>query len=158
MTRRNVPVLLCLITLAAALAIVGGAQSSQAPTGFGTALHNDPTAGQVTSNGFTDNATLAADMSVFMEEEDIAQGVGPTYNARACVDCHATVNVGGTSQVTELRVGHTDGAGNFVNPTISLDNSNGANTVPNRSLINDRAICDAAVERVPGTETINALR
>ncbi|HKF22837.1 MAG TPA: di-heme oxidoredictase family protein [Candidatus Angelobacter sp.] len=156
MTRRNVPVLLCLITLAAALAIVGGAQSSQAPTGFGTALHNDPTAGQVTSNGFTDNATLAADMGVFMEEEDIGQGVGPTYNARACVDCHATANVGGTSQVTELRVGHTDSSGNFVNPNIRLDNSNV--TVPGRSLVNDRAICDAAVEKVPGSESINALR
>jgi CxxC motif-containing protein (DUF1111 family) len=72
--------------------------------GFGSALNNNPTAAQVTSNGFTDNGTFAADMGVFMEEEDIGDGVGPTYNARACVDCHATVNVGGTSQVTELRV------------------------------------------------------
>src|SRR5262249_16833807 len=83
--------------------------------------------------------------------------LGPTYNARGCVDCHATVNVGGTSQITELRVGHNDANGNFVNPTISLDNSNGANTIPNRSLINDRAICEAVVEKVPGSENVIAL-
>jgi CxxC motif-containing protein (DUF1111 family) len=157
MTRRNIPLLLCVAALAAAFAVVGIAQSAtQAPTGFGTPLNNNPTAAQVTSNGFTDSTTFAADMTVFMEEEDIGVGVGPTYNARACVDCHATVNVGGTSQVTELRVGHTDSSGNFVNPNIPLDNS--TITVPNRSLVNDRAICDAVVEKVPGTETVNALR
>src|SRR5262245_10934397 len=157
MTRRNIPVLLCLIALASALAILGVAQgATEAPTGFGSAVNNNPTAAQVTSNGFTDNATFAADMGVFMEEEDIGDGLGPTYNARGCVDCHATVNVGGTSQISELRVGHTDGAGNFVNPSIPLDNSNV--TIPNRSLINDRAICEAAVSKVPGTETVNAIR
>src|SRR5437899_9545324 len=152
MTRRNIPVLLCLITLAAALVIVGVAQPIDAVTGFGSPVVNEATGADVSSNGFTDNNTFAADMNVFMEEEDIADGLGPTYNARSCVDCHGTVNVGGTSQVSELRVGHTDGAGNFVNPNITLDNSNA--TVPNRSLVNDRAICDAAVERVPGSENI----
>src|SRR5437899_3987001 len=156
MTRRNIPVLLCLVTLAAALVIVGVAQPVDAPSGFGSRVINEPTGADVTSNGFTDNNTFAADMGVFMEEEDIGDGLGPTYNARGCVDCHGTVNVGGTSQVSELRVGHTDGAGNFVNPSIPLDNSNV--TIPNRSLVNDRAICEAAVEKVPGTENINAIR
>jgi CxxC motif-containing protein (DUF1111 family) len=91
-----------------------------------------------------------------MEEEDIAVGLGPVYNARACVDCHAQPNIGGTSQVTELRVGHTDGAGNFVNPTITIND--GANSIPNRSLVNDRSICAQSAERVPGTETVIALR
>jgi CxxC motif-containing protein (DUF1111 family) len=110
------------------------------------------------SNGFTNdnNATFKADAAVFMEEDDIASGLGPVYNTRGCVDCHATPNVGGTSQVTELRVGHTDGAGNFVNPSITIND--GASTIPNRSLVNDRSICDIAQERVPGTETIHALR
>jgi CxxC motif-containing protein (DUF1111 family) len=130
--------------------------SDPAPAGFGTQVKNDPTGADVTGNGLTDPDTFAADMGVFMEEEDIGDGLGPTYNARGCVDCHGTVNVGGTSQVSELRVGHTDAAGNFVNPNITLDNSN--ITVPGRSLVNDRAICDAAVERVPGSENINAIR
>src|SRR5215471_17209711 len=157
MTRRNIPVLLCLIAMAAAFAIIGGAQqSTPASAGSTTSVINDPTGTQVSGNGLTDANTFAADMTVFMEEEDIGDGLGPTYNARGCVDCHATVNVGGTSQISELRVGHTDGAGNFVNPSITLDNSNV--TIPNRSLINDRAICDAAVSKVPGTENINAIR
>jgi CxxC motif-containing protein (DUF1111 family) len=58
--------------------------------------------------------------------------------------------------VTELRVGHNDANGNFVNPTITIND--GANSIPNRSLVNDRSICDNAQERVPGTETIHALR
>lgn len=155
MTRRNIPLLLWIAVLTVTFAVVGISQSgNEAPAGFGTPLNNNQAG--ATSNGFTDNTTFAADMAVFMEEEDIGQGIGPTFNARSCVDCHATVNVGGTSQITELRVGHTDSAGNFVNPSISLGNS--TNTIPNRSLVNDRAICDAVVERVPGTENVIALR
>jgi CxxC motif-containing protein (DUF1111 family) len=155
MTRRKLPLLLCILALAVAGAIVGIAQSAtQAPAAYATPLNNDQ-AGAV-SNGFTTNATFAADEAVFMEEEDIGDGLGPVYNARSCVDCHATPNVGGTSQVTELRVGHTDSFGNFVNPTITIND--GANSIPNRSLVNDRAICDNAQERVPGTETIATLR
>ncbi len=156
MTRRKLPFLLCLVALAAACTIVGIAQSAttQAPAAYATPLNNDQSG--AVSNGFTTNATFSADEAVFMEEDDIASGLGPVYNARGCVDCHATPNVGGTSQVSELRVGHTDSFGNFVNPTITIND--GANSIPNRSLVNDRAICPQAQERVPGTETINALR
>ncbi len=152
--RHTVPVL-CLAALAAAVTIVGVAQSSsEAPAALATPINNDQSG--AISNGLTDNATFSADEAVFMEEEDIAAGLGPIYNARSCVDCHATVNVGGTSQVSELRVGHNDRNGNFVNPTIMIND--GANSVPNRSLVNDRAICDAAAERAPGSETITAQR
>jgi CxxC motif-containing protein (DUF1111 family) len=155
MTRRKLPLLLCLAALAIAFAIVAIAQgATEAVAGYNTPLNNDQSG--AVSNGFTTNATFAADEGVFMEEEDIGDGLGPVYNARSCVDCHATPNVGGTSQVTELRVGHTDGSGNFVNPTITIND--GANSIPNRSLVNDRAICPQAQERVPGTETIQALR
>src|SRR5205814_7380579 len=41
-------------------------------------------------------------------------------------------------------------------PTITIND--GANSIPNRSLVNDRAICDPASERVPGSENVNALR
>src|ERR1043166_4505394 len=147
--RRKLPLLLCLAALAIAFAIVGIAQTAtQAVTGYNTPINNDQSG--AVSNGFTTNATFAADEETFMEEEDIGDGLGPVYNARSCVDCHAQPNVGGISQVTELRVGHTDAAGNFVNPTIPIND--GANTIPNRSLVNDRSICDAAAERVPGAE------
>jgi CxxC motif-containing protein (DUF1111 family) len=141
--------------VAGAFAIVGLAQSAtQAVTGFNTPINNDQSG--AVSNGFTTNTVFAADEGVFMEEEAIADGLGPVYNTRSCVDCHAQPNVGGTSQVTELRVGHNDASGNFVNPTISIND--GATSIPNRSLVNDRSICAEASERVPGTENIHALR
>src|SRR5215831_12404598 len=155
MTRRNIPVLLCLIALASALAIMGGAQAStEAPAAFATPVFNDQHG--AVSNGFTSNATFSGDEGNFMEADDIDQGLGPIYNARACSDCHATPHVGGTSQLAELRVGHDDAAGNFVNPSITIND--GANSVPNRSLVNQRAICDIAQERVPGAENIRTLR
>ena len=155
MKRRKLPLLLCLAALAGAFAIVGIAQSATpAVAGFNTPLNNDQSG--AVSNGFTTNAVFAADEAVFMEEEDIGDGLGPVYNTRSCVDCHVQPNVGGTSQVTELRVGHNDANGNFVNPTITIND--GATSIPNRSLVNDRSICAEAAERVPGTENIHALR
>ena len=143
--------------MAAASAIVGIAQSaSQAPAAFATPVNND-NSGAI-GNGLVNdnNATFRADEETFMEEEDIGDGLGPVYNARSCVDCHAQPNVGGTSQITELRVGHRNSAGTFINPTITIND--GANSIPNRSLVNDRSICAEAAERVPGSETIHALR
>src|SRR5258707_14756691 len=107
MTRRNIPVLLCLIALATAFAVVGAAQSAtEAPAAFATPLNNDG-AGAV-GNGFTDAATFQADTAKFLAVEDIPQGIGPIYNARSCGDCHATPNVAGTNQQAKLRVGHED--------------------------------------------------
>src|SRR5262249_38345446 len=79
---------------------------------------------------------------------------------------------GGISQITELRCGHQDANGNFVNPTIFIND--GANSIPNRSLVNDRAICPGIItdahgvqhnflqtniqERVPGSENIRTFR
>src|SRR5436305_1708674 len=152
---RKFPLLLCLNILAAACAILGIAQTATpAPAAFATPLNNDQSG--AISNGFTTNAVFSADEAIFMEEEDIGDGLGPVYNARSCVDCHAQPNVGGTSQVTELRVGHTDVNGNFVNPTITIND--GANSIPNRSLVNDRSICAQDSANVPGSETIHALR
>jgi CxxC motif-containing protein (DUF1111 family) len=158
MTRRKIPFMLCILALAAAGAIVGIAQSAtQAPAAYATPDFNDvDTRVSSVSNGFTTNAVFSADQDVFQEVDDITNGLGPVYNSRSCAECHNTPNVGGTSQVTELRVGHTDANGNFVNPTIPIND--GANSIPNRSLVNDRSICPQAAERVPGTETIAALR
>jgi CxxC motif-containing protein (DUF1111 family) len=155
MTRRKLPLLLCIAALAVACAIVGIAQTAtNAPAAFATPINNDQSG--AIGNGLTTNAVFAADEGVFMEEEDIGDGLGPIYNARGCVDCHAQPVVGGTSQVTELRVGHTDGAGNFVNPTLTINN--GATSIPNRSLANDRAICAQASVNIPGAENVRALR
>jgi CxxC motif-containing protein (DUF1111 family) len=63
---------------------------------------------------------------------------------------------GGPSQITEIRIGHRDDNGNFVNPTISIND--GANSIAGRSLVNDRATCVQAQEHVPEAENIRALR
>lgn len=153
--RRNIPLYLCFAVFAAAAIVVSVAQSSSdAPAAFSTPLNNNQSG--AVSNGMTDQTTFAADQAVFMEEEDIAAGLGPVYNARSCVDCHATTNVGGASQVTELRVGSRDSRGNFVNPSIQI--SDGGSSIPSRSLVNDRSICAEAQERVPAGMSIQALR
>ena len=70
---RKLPLVLCLVAMAAAFAVVGIAQSQsaqQAPAGYGTPLHNDQSG--AIGNGLVDdnNATFRADEAVFMEEED----------------------------------------------------------------------------------------
>src|SRR6266436_8980585 len=55
-----------------------------------------------------------------------------------------------------MRVGHRDAEGNFVNPTVLIND--GQNTIAGRSIVNDRAICPQAQEHVPVTETIRTLR
>jgi CxxC motif-containing protein (DUF1111 family) len=149
---------LALVGLIGSMSIVYSQSLTQAPTGFNTPTLNSNPGSQSVSNGLTEPAgdTFAHDQSVFEEEDGNDNGLGPVYNARGCVDCHQNPVTGGISQVTELRIGHTDAYGNFVNPTITIND--GANSIPNRSLINDRAICPQAQERVPGSETIHALR
>src|SRR6266545_7738103 len=41
----------------------------------------------------------------FEEVENIQDGLGPTYNAQSCRECHQNVVTGGASQVAELRSG-----------------------------------------------------
>jgi CxxC motif-containing protein (DUF1111 family) len=132
--------------------------SSQAPTGFSTPTLNENPGSQSVSNGFPEPSgdTFAADQAAFEEQDGVDNGLGPLYNAQACVSCHQNPVTGGISQVTELRVGHNDANGNFVNPTISIND--GLNTVPNRSLVNDRATCAQAQERTPGSENIRTFR
>jgi CxxC motif-containing protein (DUF1111 family) len=79
-----------------------------------------------------------------------------TFIATACADCHQNPVTGGPSQITEIRAGHTDANGNFVNPTIVIND--GLNTITGRSIVNDRAICPQAQEQLPATENIRALR
>jgi len=147
-----------LVLVSGGLISVRSDSAPPAPTGFTTpTLQNNP-GSQSVSNGIVEPSgdTFQLDQSVFEEEEGTDTGLGPVYNARSCVDCHQSPVSGGVSQVSELRVGHYDIHGNFVNPTITING--GLNTIANRSLINDRAVCPQASERVPLTEYVRALR
>jgi CxxC motif-containing protein (DUF1111 family) len=149
---------LALVCLLGTVTAVLSQSSSQAPTGFSTPTLNENSGSQSVSNGFPEPSgdTFANDQSHFEEQDGVDNGLGPLYNAQSCVSCHQNPVTGGISQVTELRVGHTDSNGNFVNPSISIND--GLNTVPNRSLVNDRATCAQAQERTPGSETIRTFR
>ena len=46
---------------------------------------------------------------IFEEVETVADGLGPTYNAQSCRECHQNVVTGGASQVAEFRSGRTEG-------------------------------------------------
>lgn len=115
------------------------------------------------TNGLIDGATHGMDAAVFSEVESAADGLGPLFNADSCAGCHQNPTVGGISQVTELRVGYVDSSGHFTNPNITI--GDGAVTIPNRSLVNDRAVCPSldypdkeVQERVPDRVNVRALR
>ena len=58
----------------------------EAPTGFDNK-----------SNGMVDDATHQADQAKFDEVEQIADGLGPLYNAQSCRECHQNPTSGGTA-------------------------------------------------------------
>ncbi len=157
--RRKVLLSVCLFGALTAMTIgfVGIAQQSatEAPAGFNTPSFNSSAS---ISNGIVEPTgdTFARDQNVYEENETVADGLGPVYNATSCVNCHQNPNSGAASQITELRVGHNDENGNFVNPTIFIND--GKNTIAGRSIVNDRAIGPQAQEHIPATETIRTLR
>jgi CxxC motif-containing protein (DUF1111 family) len=154
-------VLLCsclfaaLTALGTGLARVAAKSATEAPAGFNTPSFNGA---QSISNGIAEppGDTFARDQEVYEQNHSVQTGLGPVYNATACVSCHENPNSGGASQFTELRVGHNDENGNFVNPTIFIND--GQNTITGRSIVNDRAIGPEAQEHIPATENIRALR
>ena len=116
------------------LTVSGQSGATEAPAGFDNL-----------TNGFTSQAQFDADRDVFEERDDIAKGLGPVYNAQSCAECHQSPVTGAISQISELRAGHLDGSGNFVDG-------------PGGSLFNDRATNAQIQERVPGSETTVTLR
>ncbi len=166
-TQKVFPVV-CLSGLIAIALVVGLAQESsrepidskvtEAPAGFTTPTLSKNPGSKSVSNGIPEppHDTFAIDQANFEAREGNDSGLGPVYNATICVDCHQNPVTGGPSQITEIRAGHLDPNGNFVNPTIFINH--GKDTITGRSLINDRAICPQAEEHLPPTENIRALR
>jgi CxxC motif-containing protein (DUF1111 family) len=129
------------VTIAAAsylgsftLVVEGQGGATEAPAGFDNQ-----------TNGFLSPTDFAAAKATFEERDEIADGLGPVYNAQACSECHQDPVTGATSQISELRAGHRNASGNFVD-------------APGGSLINDRAINAAIQERVPGEEDVRTFR
>ena len=122
---------------------------SEAPTGF-----------DGRTNGFTpqgpDFDTLDEDnveplrsfndnRFIFEEVELAADGLGPTYNAQSCSECHQNVVTGGASQIAEHRTGRLDVSGGFFE---SLGGS----------LIHSRATHQNIVERLAFEDDVRTYR
>jgi CxxC motif-containing protein (DUF1111 family) len=120
-----------LLILAAPVAYA--ATATEAPTGFGS-----------DTNGVTSQAQFDLDLATFEEREGIPDGLGPVYNAQACVECHQNPVAGATSQVTVIRVGRFDGRR--------------YQDRPGGSLIHDRAIDPAIQERASGMDNVQTFR
>jgi CxxC motif-containing protein (DUF1111 family) len=94
-----------------------------------------PTTFDNSTNGLVSGMQHAADRATFETRDEIADGLGPVYNAQACSECHQNPVSGAISQINELRAGHLE-SGEFVD-------------APGGSLIQHRAIDARAQERVP---------
>lgn len=134
-TARNLLVVVTAGFLASlTIAVQGQTGATEAPAGFDNK-----------TNGFVSQAEYDDLRAVFEERDDVAKGLGPVYNAQSCAECHQNPVTGGGSQIAELRAGHRDAAGNFVD-------------APGGSLINDRAIHPDIQERVGGADNVRTLR
>jgi CxxC motif-containing protein (DUF1111 family) len=96
------------------------------------------------TNGFESQTQFDLDRAQFETREQIADGLGPVYNAQACSECHQNPVSGSDSQVNEMRAGQTSGG-------VFTDH-------PGGSLINDRAIDPAIQEHVFDTDNTRTFR
>jgi|ERR1700710_60647 len=128
----RLPFITVFLTLLVAVPLVLAAVD--APTGFDNV-----------TNGFESQTNFDLDRAQFDTVEQIADGLGPVYNAQACRECHQNPVSASSAQVNELRAGKLNNDGTFVDH-------------PGGSLINDRAIDAAIQEHVFDTDTIRTFR
>jgi len=81
---------------------------------------------------------------IFEEVELAAEGLGPTYNAQSCRECHQNVVTGGASQVAEHRTGRMEGQ-------VFFESLGG-------SLVHSRATNPEIVERVAFEDNVRTFR
>lgn len=139
-----------------------GAQSvSEAPTGFDNQ-----------TNGTLSQADMDTAAAVFSEIDTPEKGLGPMYNGVSCAECHQNMAMGGGAQAQVLRAGHTargeHSGDNYFHDFRRRRDTNGSSAaftaasavltngdvIPDRSLINQRAICaDAQPHSTTGDNT-----
>ncbi len=150
---------LCGLALAAAVSPRGDdpAQPKAAPAVPNKRLagpEEAPAAFDDKTNGFIPvQADFDAARKSFMEEDDIAKGLGPVYNATSCVACHQNPVTGGSSQIVEIRAGRHKFDPNDPNPhKVRFDEA------PGGSVIQQRAIDPAIQEVVPPEDDVRTFR
>ena len=132
-----------------AIGMYVGAQSvSEAPAGFDNQ-----------TNGTMTQADMDTAAGVFSEIDTPEKGLGPMYNGVSCAECHQNMATGGGAQAQVLRAGHTargeHSGDNYFHDFRRRRDTNGSSAtftaasavltngdvIPDRSLINQRAIC-----------------
>ena len=164
MTQKTITMLDVLVLAMLAWTLAGAQDRRPAKKGTASPTAPEAPAGfDNKSNGMVDDPTHQADQVTFDGVEDVADGLGPLYNAQSCRECHQNPTSGGASQVTELRVGHLGPDHRFRNPDIPI--ARGTEIITGRTLVNDRAICPSAAfpdteiqERVPDSESVRTTR
>ncbi|HTG36539.1 MAG TPA: di-heme oxidoredictase family protein [Thermoanaerobaculia bacterium] len=96
------------------------------------------------TNGFESQTQFDLDRAQFENRDEIADGLGPIYNAQACSECHQSPLSGSVSQISEQRAGKFDG-------TTFTAHAGG-------SLINDRGIAPGLHEMVSATDNVRTFR
>jgi CxxC motif-containing protein (DUF1111 family) len=127
---------------------VGAQSAAEAPAGFD---------GQ--TNGAISQVDMTSAADVFSEIDTPEKGLGPMYNGVSCAECHQNMAVGGGAQAQVLRAGHTSrgehSRDNYLHDFRRRRDTNGSSAtftaasavlsngdvIPDRSLINQRAIC-----------------
>ena len=122
---------------------------AEAPTGFDNRtngfLQQGPAFDDIDEDNVVPDRSFNDNRFIFEEVEVIADGLGPTYNAQSCAECHQNVVTGGASQIAEHRTGRLDASGGFFE---SLGGS----------LIHSRATHPAIVERVAFEDDVRTFR
>jgi CxxC motif-containing protein (DUF1111 family) len=125
-----------------------GDRPTEAPTGFDNQTNGFDKQGPAFESIDEDNVVPLRSFNdnrfIFEEAETIADGLGPTFNAQGCRECHQNVVTGGASQIAEHRTGRmVEGA---------FFESQGG------SLVHSRATHPKIVERVHFEDDIRTFR
>ena len=122
---------------------------AEAPTGFDNRTNGFLPQGapfeRITAENVVALRSFNDNRFIFEEVETVADGLGPTYNAQSCGECHQNVATGGASQIAEHRTGHLDQSGGF------FESVGG-------SLIQSRATYPDIVERVAFEDDVRTFR
>lgn len=143
----------CLCVAASAFAqSTTNAPASNPPAG-NQASGNQPQGNQNSSFGRPLSGLTAAEQQAFDEGRnefrDVAtreDGLGPIFNRDSCAACHNEPSLGGGSNITVTRFGHS--TGQAFDPLTSLGGS----------LLQERAIDQSALEKIPSQANVTAKR
>jgi CxxC motif-containing protein (DUF1111 family) len=126
--------------------------------GFSTPLLHESHGAGNSSNGIIEppRDTFLSDEIRFEGSHNEANGLGPTYNAKSCAECHQDPVSGGSGKITVLRAGHRNRLGRFINPSIVM--GNGKTLITGRSIVDKYATCQWAQEHLSKQETIRSIR